>query len=103
MLKKMILILLVLLNIYTFVTVRMDKQSAVNGSSRVPEVRLVAISSLGGAPGMLLGFNVFNHKTNVVRKGYLQDAIKLVLFQNLIMYGFVFFSLRKKKEKVWRY
>lgn len=99
MIKKVILITLICLNIYSFAAVGLDKANAVNHTGhRTAEVQLVAMSSLGAAPGTLLGFKVFNHKTNVSRKSYLQKAIRLVLFQNLLVYTLLFLYFRKKER-----
>ncbi|MBN2657353.1 MAG: DUF1294 domain-containing protein [Calditrichaeota bacterium] len=86
MLKKIFLILIIIMNIAAFVTVKIDKDKAINGDYRISEVKLVAISSFGAVPGTLLGFKVFNHKTNKNKKGYLWDALYLVAVQNVILY-----------------
>ena len=101
MMKKAIVVLLIVLNVYAFAAAGRDNMNALNGGTRTAEVQLVAVSSLGAAPGMLLGFKVFNHKTNYRNKGYLQDAIYLVLFQNIILYSLLLVLFRKKNENRW--
>lgn len=98
MIKKLLLFILIGLNIYSFAVVGMDKANAADKSGqRTAEVQLVAISSLGAAPGTLLGFKLFNHKTNFERKAYLQKAIRLVLIQNLMVYFLMLLYFRKKE------
>ena len=40
-----------------------DKSRAVHKEWRIPEKTLIGISVMGGSIGMLLGMNVFRHKT----------------------------------------
>lgn len=40
-----------------------DKSAARRGARRVPEGRLLLLGLAGGAPGALLGMNLFRHKT----------------------------------------
>jgi uncharacterized membrane protein YsdA (DUF1294 family) len=99
MIKKVLLIIIIGLNVYSFAVVGMDKANAADKTGqRTAEVQLVALSSLGAAPGTLLGFKLFNHKTNFDRKAYLQKAIRLVLIQNIMVYFLMFLYFRKKEK-----
>ncbi len=98
MLKKAFLLLFIIMNIVTFITVGTDKRLAERGGYRTAEVHLVALSSFGAAPGTMLGFKVFNHKTNTANKGYLWKALWLVMVENLLLYAVVFSRFRSKND-----
>lgn len=60
---KFILIYLLIINLFGFLIMLIDKQRAVHKEWRIPEKTLLLISILGGSIGMLLGMSSFRHKT----------------------------------------
>ncbi len=51
------------LSLILFLRMGADKGRAKTGSRRVPERTLFLLAFLGGAPGGLLGMEIFRHKT----------------------------------------
>lgn len=60
---KIILIYLLIINLFGFLIMLIDKQRAVHKEWRIPEKNLLGISILGGSIGMLIGMSSFRHKT----------------------------------------
>ena len=54
---------LLLWSVVLFVTMGADKRRARRAAFRVPEKTLFLLALLGGAPGGLLGMELFRHKT----------------------------------------
>ena len=54
---------LLLSSVILFVTMGADKRRARRAAFRVPEKTLFLLALLGGAPGGLLGMELFRHKT----------------------------------------
>lgn len=61
--SKIFIIYLIIINIFTFILVYIDKQKAVKHKWRISEKNYFIISILGGCLGMLLGMKIFHHKT----------------------------------------
>jgi uncharacterized membrane protein YsdA (DUF1294 family) len=57
------LINILVLSIISFVIYGLDKERAIRGDRRVPEVTLQLLAFLGGWPGAFLGQRQFRHKT----------------------------------------
>ncbi len=101
--NKILIILFVLINLFTFIIVGIDKDLAVNTTygtkedtlNRIAEVTITAYSAWGGAIGTYLGFYVFRHKTSY-RKLYLRKAIFSLIIQNIIFWFAVFFVFNKR-------
>lgn len=60
---KYLLIYLAALSLVLFIMMGHDKRRARRGGRRVPEKRLFALATLGGALGGWLGMYAFHHKT----------------------------------------
>lgn len=73
------MIVLIIWNIATFLTYGADKHRAKNGLWRIPEKVLLAEAFFMGAPGAILGMQIFRHKT---RKPKFQILIPLFLLLN---------------------
>lgn len=56
-------LILLAINLLTFVVYGLDKHAAKRGTWRTPEKRLLLFGILGGAVGGLLGMLCFHHKT----------------------------------------
>ncbi|MBE6957360.1 MAG: DUF1294 domain-containing protein [Ruminococcaceae bacterium] len=63
MIIKLVLCYLLLINIFGFILMGMDKRRAKYRQSRIPERTLFLVATVGGAFGMLISMNVFRHKT----------------------------------------
>jgi len=61
--SKIFILYLIIINIFTFILVYIDKQKAVKHKWRISEKNYFIISILGGCLGMLLGMKLFHHKT----------------------------------------
>ncbi len=106
--NKILIVLFILINVYCFVVVGVDKNLAINGaygtpqniSHRISEVRIVTYSALGGAIGTYVGFKVFNHKTSF-RKAYFRHSITVLIVQNVIFWFSLFMLFNRcKKSKI---
>ena len=53
----------IVINLYTFSLMGMDKRFAKRRGRRVPEKRLFVLSAIGGAAGTWLAMKVWRHKT----------------------------------------
>ncbi len=54
---------LLLMNLWGFASMGLDKQRARRGKWRVPEKTLFLVALLGGSLGSTVGMHVFHHKT----------------------------------------
>jgi len=54
---------LVALNLVTMLRFWQDKQRAIAGLRRIPEVHLLGLALVGGSPGALAARHMFRHKT----------------------------------------
>jgi uncharacterized membrane protein YsdA (DUF1294 family) len=52
-----------LINAWTMLRFREDKQRAIAGARRIPEADLLRLALFGGSPGALLARRWFRHKT----------------------------------------
>ena len=59
----LIIAYLVLINIVAFAAFAVDKGSARTGRERIPELSLMLLAALGGAPGALIAMYALHHKT----------------------------------------
>lgn len=58
-----IIIYIILINIFGFFIMWLDKYKAKNGKWRIPEKTLFIITALGGGIGTIAGMYTFRHKT----------------------------------------
>ena len=73
-----IIILLVILNIVTFIVYGIDKFKAKRGAWRISEFTLLLLAVVGGSIGALLGMYVFRHKTQHLKFKYGVPAILII-------------------------
>ncbi|MFD2908575.1 DUF1294 domain-containing protein [Flavobacterium ardleyense] len=73
-----VIILILLLNLITFIIFGYDKQLAKNRTNRISERSLFLLMVFGGIIGGILGMLVFRHKTN-------KNSFKLVVFGIVIL------------------
>lgn len=62
-----IVIYLLIMNLFTFLIMGIDKKKAKKGSWRVPEKTLFILVTLGGGIGGIAGMYAFRHKTKKTR------------------------------------
>jgi uncharacterized membrane protein YsdA (DUF1294 family) len=84
---KFFISVLVLLNIFGFILVSLDKYKAKNRLWRIPERSFFLLSILGGSVGVYLGLFVFKHKT---RHWYFMTLIPLILIAQVVFMYFLF-------------
>ena len=58
-----LLIYLLIINLFGFFIMWLDKRKAIKGSWRIPEKTLFLITALGGGVGTTAGMYTFRHKT----------------------------------------
>lgn len=85
---KILLIYLAFINFLGFIIMHIDKSKAIHKEWRVSEKTLIGISLIGGSIGMLLGMNVFRHKTKHIKFTFGVPAI-LILQIGIAIYFFL--------------
>ncbi len=58
-----IAIYLLIINVLSFILMKVDKKKAIKKQSRISEITLYTFSLIGGTIGTLLGMQVYRHKT----------------------------------------
>lgn len=81
-----VILILILINLGSFILVGWDKQKSVNGDYRIPEVYFFFWSVFFSALGVWLGMFVFNHK---VRKWHFIFGIGIMLLQQAMLVAFM--------------
>lgn len=61
-----ILIYLLIINLFGFFIMWIDKRKAIKGSWRIPEKTLFLVTALGGGIGTIAGMYTFRHKTQKI-------------------------------------
>ena len=84
-----ITIYLVIINLFGFFIMWLDKRKAKKGAWRIPEKTLFIITAIGGGIGTTAGMYVFRHKTQKV-----QFAIGFPLITILEIIAIVYFALK---------
>ena len=79
--KNLLIIYLVFIYLCGFFIMIIDKSRAVHKEWRIPEKTLIGISVIGGSIGMLLGMNVFRHKTKHLK---FTIGVPLILIMQII-------------------
>ncbi|REE94519.1 uncharacterized membrane protein YsdA (DUF1294 family) [Paenibacillus taihuensis] len=61
---KLLLVYLIIMNVYVFFLMRIDKRRATKDRRhRIPEKKLLGLSLIGGALGGVMAMRMFRHKT----------------------------------------
>ena len=84
-----IVIYFVIINLFGFFIMWLDKRKAKKGSWRIPEKTLFIITALGGGIGTTAGMYAFRHKTQKV-----QFVIGFPLITILEIIAIVYFALK---------
>jgi uncharacterized membrane protein YsdA (DUF1294 family) len=74
-------IIIVIINIVTFIIYGIDKYKAKKGKWRIPENSLIGLAIIGGSIGAYLGMRVWHHKTMHLKFKY---GIPLIIVIQLI-------------------
>ena len=80
-------IIIVIINIVTFIIYGIDKYKAKKGKWRIPENSLIGLEIIGGSIGAYLGMRVWHHKTMHLKFKYgipLIIAIQMVIAYMLV-------------------
>ena len=85
--EKMLVLYLAVINIISFVAMRIDKKRAKKHKYRISEGFLIALSIFGGAVGSLIGMVVYKHKTS---KKKFYKGIPIIYLLNQIFILFIF-------------
>lgn len=82
-----ITIIIVIINIVTFIIYGIDKNKAKKGKWRIPENSLIGLAIIGGSIGAYLGMRVWHHKTMHLKFKY--GIPLIIVIQLVIVYLFV--------------
>lgn len=74
-------IIIVIINIVTFIIYGIDKYKAKKGKWRIPENSLIGLAIIGGSIGAYLGMRIWHHKTMHLKFKY---GIPLIIIIQLI-------------------
>lgn len=80
---------LLLINIYTFYLIYLDKQRAKHRKWRVPERKFFILSILGGSIGTLMSMKLYRHKT---KHWYFKYGIPLIIVIQMIAAYYIIFG-----------
>ncbi len=69
---------LLLINLFSFILVGIDKRKSISGGERIPEAWLFFIAVFFASAGVFFGMLIFRHK---IRKTYLPIGISFLLLQ----------------------
>lgn len=61
--EELFLYYIVIINVFGFLLMYIDKKRAINNLWRIRESTLFLVSIIGGSIGSLIGMNLFRHKT----------------------------------------
>ncbi|HHV96736.1 MAG TPA: DUF1294 domain-containing protein [Clostridiaceae bacterium] len=86
---EIIIIVLLLVNLFGFVLVAMDKRRAKKRMWRIPEKSFFIISALGGFPGVYTGLFIFRHKTKHIK---FTIGLPLIFIIQLVILYYLFFA-----------
>ena len=80
-------IIIVIINIVTFIIYGIDKYKAKKGKWRIPENSLIGLAIIGGSIGAYLGMRIWHHKTMHLKFKY--GIPLIIVIQLVIAYMFV--------------
>jgi uncharacterized membrane protein YsdA (DUF1294 family) len=78
---------ILLINVIGFFTMWYDKRMARAGKYRVPESRIFLIAIAGGAFGVLLGMEIFRHKTKDLK---FKVGIPVIIVLQVILFRYFY-------------
>lgn len=75
---KVFITYIIIINLYAIYIMYIDKKNARGKKWRVPEAKLFVIAILLGSPGILIGMQIFRHKTKHLKFVYGIPVILIV-------------------------
>ena len=83
---------LIIINAAGFLFMRIDKQKAQKDLWRIPERTLMAVAVMGGSIGVLLGMNLFHHKT---KREKFRIGIPIILSVQILLAVLLYIWIQK--------
>lgn len=84
--EKIILPLLIVLNLFAFTLMGLDKYFAIKQRRRIAERNLLSVAFLGGSLGIYFGMVVFRHKT---RKALFNLGVPLMMLLHFFLFWYL--------------
>lgn len=84
---KYLLYLIIIINLFSFFVIFLDKNKAENGSKRISEKTLFILAILFGGVGIYFGMFSFHHKT---KKWYFILGIPFIIALNIYLLNLTF-------------
>ena len=84
--EKIVLPLLVVLNLFAFVLMGLDKYFAIQQRNRISERNLLSLAFMGGSLGIYFGMVVFRHKT---RKALFNLGVPLMMLVHFFLFWYL--------------
>lgn len=85
-----IVIYLIIINLFGFCIMGVDKKRAIRGAWRISEASLFSTALLGGALGCTLGMHFFHHKT---KHWYFKYGMPAIFFAQVVL-GMLIITLK---------
>ncbi|PIF46224.1 uncharacterized membrane protein YsdA (DUF1294 family) [Chryseobacterium sp. 52] len=79
----MVKIILLGINLFSFLIFGLDKNLAVRHKRRVSENSLLGLTFIGGTAGAILGMLIFRHK--ISKKSFLMKFVAVILIQAVLI------------------
>ncbi len=86
-----IILYMLIINLYGFTIMGVDKWKAWKGRYRIPEKTIFIIASIGGSAGIFCGMRLFHHKTLHNKFKY---GIPALLIANIICIVYILYILQ---------
>lgn len=90
MLKKAIIIYILVINVFAFIIMGLDKEKAKKNRWRIKENTMFMTAFLGGAAGVLSGMKIFHHKT---KKSAFEFGIPILLILNIVIFIYIYIKV----------
>jgi uncharacterized membrane protein YsdA (DUF1294 family) len=84
---SVILLIVLIINIFGFILVAIDKNKARKNQWRISEKTFFIISAFGGGPGVYAGLFVFRHKTR--HMSFMAGIPLIIVLQLALLYYFL--------------
>ncbi|HCT62723.1 MAG TPA: DUF1294 domain-containing protein [Erysipelotrichaceae bacterium] len=84
--EKIVLPILIVLNLFGFVLMSLDKYFAIKQRSRISERSLLSMAFIGGSLGVYFGMVIFRHKT---RKFSFNIGVPLMMALHFFLYWYL--------------
>ncbi len=88
MIKKAVIIYILVINVFAFIIMGLDKEKAKKNHWRIKESTMFMIAFLGGAAGVLSGMKAFHHKT---KKPVFEFGIPILFILNIALFIYIYF------------